>query len=674
MKVLTALPRARKRSWPPQLHILLDRSRHLAPFWTDQDALCTKLLKLLDNRRPAAFVVHDGRIGPVDIDTARGEVYGPPPAGGVVLALGDLGSLNGSEHTWLQLGEALRAAGCRAVAVVPIPVELVSPTLGVVWEAIGWDHSATPSVLDPLARQDLVTRLLMLASPAVRLEPGLIRGLRLALLPEADVGIEAQVWLHPEIAHASSVAAVLQAPSQARLRETFVSEPLGVQKQALAIIRDWRFGQPDEVWFEELLGLPPAVTGLDYANDLDEARAFIDAIEAGAGPNVEGALSPGLAVWLSAVADRAPEAWKYPSFRRLAWNIKKSVEGYVPPLPPVELPGGNHEQLLELRQRSGEVLVYRHGDPRAIGSPLGLVRSTNNLLWLVPAENPADRFAFWASRIPPAWAEDWGRDEHGPWVSFGVTGTDGSKVTQRLRWCPPGSFLMGSPVDEIGRFDDEGPRHRVNFAHGFWMFATTVTRALWVTVMGELPGGHAAGPDLPATEVSWEDARTFIEALNSMLPDLELSLPSEAQWEYACRAGTDTPHHFGRKINRMQVNYDADGLVPVASLPANGWGLHEMHGNVLEWCLDHWHDSYVGAPSDGSAWLDENADSAAERVVRGGSWRGDARYVRAAFRGRFEPSYRYDLLGFRCARVQSVSSSEWEAVPADPAAGRQAER
>ena len=169
--------------------------------------------------------------------------------------------------------------------------------------------------------------------------------------------------------------------------------------------------------------------------------------------------------------------------------------------------------------------------------------------------------------------------------------------------------MMGSPVDEAERFEDESPQHEVTISRGFWLFDTACTQALWQAVMGDNPS-HFKGADRPVENVSFEDVAVFLERLNERLPGLDLVLPTEAQWEYACRAGTDTPFSFGANITTDQVNYAgfapyagaAEGeyrgqTVPVGSLPANPWGLFEMHGNVREWCVDTWHESYDGAPA-----------------------------------------------------------------------------
>ena len=167
----------------------------------------------------------------------------------------------------------------------------------------------------------------------------------------------------------------------------------------------------------------------------------------------------------------------------------------------------------------------------------------------------------------PRWASAIGRDKYGLWAEFTIEGNAAKPPTkraakkksappkvplgpvrQRLRWIPPGRFLMGSPPDEEGRYSDEGPQHEVTIAEGFWMFDTPCTQALWEALMGENPSEFKS-PDRPVENVSWEDCRKFVEKINEKFDlekvDLSLSLPSEAQWEYACRAGTTTATYAG---------------------------------------------------------------------------------------------------------------------------------
>jgi formylglycine-generating enzyme required for sulfatase activity len=168
-------------------------------------------------------------------------------------------------------------------------------------------------------------------------------------------------------------------------------------------------------------------------------------------------------------------------------------------------------------------------------------------------------------------------------------------------WIEPGEFMMGSPEDESGRWSDE-LQHKVVLTKGYWMAETACTQELWQAVMGKNLS-HFKGEQLPVENVSWYDCKEFIEKLNKLVPGLDARLPTEAEWEYACRAGTKTPFSFGEIITTDQVNYDGNypyadekkgayraKTVEVKSLPPNPWGLYEMHGNVWEWCEDIYGD------------------------------------------------------------------------------------
>jgi formylglycine-generating enzyme required for sulfatase activity len=293
---------------------------------------------------------------------------------------------------------------------------------------------------------------------------------------------------------------------------------------------------------------------------------------------------------------------------------------------------------------------------------------------------------------PPAWASGWGHDRFGVFVEFSFSG-----ITQRMRWIPPGRFLMGSPESEPGRWETEGPQHEVTLSHGYWLFDTPCTQALWEAVAGNNPSRFQS-PTRPVEGASFDDVQGFLSRINADVPGLELGLPSEAQWEYACRAGTGTATYAGEMQILGESNapvldtiawyggnsgvgfeldngYDSSswhgkqhaheraGTRPVGMKAPNSWGLCDMLGNVNEWCIDHWHDSYDGVPADGSAWID-SGKGAANRVIRGGSWLDDARDVRAAYRSYDgDPAYRSADLGFRCTRVQAVSTTSGSAEP-----------
>jgi formylglycine-generating enzyme required for sulfatase activity len=224
---------------------------------------------------------------------------------------------------------------------------------------------------------------------------------------------------------------------------------------------------------------------------------------------------------------------------------------------------------------------------------------------------------------------------------------------------------MGSSGDELKRYRAEGPAHQVT-VESFYMGKYEVTQAQWRAV-ARLPKissdldsdpSHFKGGSLPVEQVSWEDAIEFCARL-SRATGRAYRLPTEAEWEYACRAGTTTPFAFGQTITPQLVNYD--GNRPYAQAPrgrsrettapvgfmgvANGFGLFDMHGNVWEWCLDYWHENYDGAPTDGRSW--KTAGDTGDRVLRGGSWYLIATYCRSAYRFKYSPDSRYIGIGFR---------------------------
>ncbi len=245
-----------------------------------------------------------------------------------------------------------------------------------------------------------------------------------------------------------------------------------------------------------------------------------------------------------------------------------------------------------------------------------------------------------ASGFAPAWASEWGEDRYGPFCCFRI-----GNATQRLRWIPRGSFLMGSPADDKERLDWEFPEQRVTIGGDFWIFDTPCTQALWKAVMGENPS-QFEGDDRPVEKVNWHDCQQFFGRLNSQLDDLELSLPSEAQWEYACRAGTTTSR-YEEDLDAIAWYFkNSDNQThPVGEKSPNAWGLYDMLGNVFEWCQNRWTD-----PSK-----HDSEQASAHRVVRGGSWLSNAQDVRAADRYHNAPSGRYGNLGFRGAQFQEPS-------------------
>jgi uncharacterized protein (TIGR02996 family) len=232
-------------------------------------------------------------------------------------------------------------------------------------------------------------------------------------------------------------------------------------------------------------------------------------------------------------------------------------------------------------------------------------------------------------------------------------------VGMRFAWVPPGIFLMGSPKTERERQDNE-TQHRVRLTKGLWLGVHPVTQAQWQSIMGNNPS-QFRGEDLPVERVSWGDCQEFC-AMLAQRDGRQYALPTEAEWEYACRAGTTAPFHFGAILNGTQANCNGNSpygtkekgpyqkrTSAVGSYRPNTFGLWDMHGNVWEWCQDGYRVTHSPDDAENPVHLEEQGSG---RVVRGGSWYDIARRCRGAHRGWFGPAYRLFTLGCRaCFRL-----------------------
>ncbi len=252
---------------------------------------------------------------------------------------------------------------------------------------------------------------------------------------------------------------------------------------------------------------------------------------------------------------------------------------------------------------------------------------------------------------PSAWACACGQDDYGFWQAIELFG-----VQQILRWIPPGEFEMGSPDNEAERFDNEN-LHYVTLTQGFWLADTACTQQLWTAVMGDNPSNFSDDPENPVDRLSWLDCEQFFSKANASLAvGLQLRFPTEAEWEYACRAGTQTPFSWGNNLTTEQANYDgsypyAGGkkgkyrkrTVPVTAFSPNPWGLYQMHGNVWEWCADWYVEHLKNNDVDPVGSVEGQY-----RVLRGGSWINFGRVLRSARRS-IHPDLRFQYPGFRLA-------------------------
>ena len=557
--------------------------------------------------------------------------------------------------------------------------------------------------------------LLTLMSSATRVEPPLLRELR-GLLPEGrnDAGIEGEVWCHHELDTAATACAI--APWAAPdWQQKFKQLPPLLQQRTLNCLRDWHAHLPQAIHHEETLlwqhltsvalsveeqakagdarqffnklantlQAPPESTplsrmrmaqlaerhirwvspmigsGESYLNRL--SVAVVQAEPARARKGLPTGINP--AEWLKQLPSMAKQRMDLVQDARCMLQLQAAGASLSNGTTRLATFDVDRDTLLWAKQENGQPVYFpwhwqsaEFPDSNAPSLPQPLI--ARNETGAIPAypslivHTGQQRMRF-DCFIPPAWASAWGQDIFGCFADLEV-----KDILQRFRWIAPGSFLMGSPENEAERYSDE-TLHSVTLTRGFWLADTACTQALWQAVMDDNPSYFKGDLHLPVESVSWLDVQRFIKRLNGLFKDLDLQakLPNEAQWEYACRAGTQTPFSFGDNITPEQVNYDGDypyaggskGLyraktVPVKSLPPNPWGLHEMHGNVWEWCAD-WYDGYPK-----QAIVDPTGPGHGEhRVVCGGSWYDNAGSTRSANRGWVGPDFRHFNFGFRLA-------------------------
>jgi formylglycine-generating enzyme required for sulfatase activity len=672
-RFLTTIPRSSRKVWGRHAQVFVDRSRRLIPYWEDQARACRALRAIYPPEGYSEVVMPEGRFQPSWMTIGRQVVdYQPPPPGSTVVALSDLGVLDRRGpallERWIERGRWLRDLELEPLALVPYRRAACPRELSRYWTIIPWETSpdADAPALAEAETEALVTQILTLLSFTLRIEPQLIRFVRRPLAAgRGEPAIESRVWQYQDFGDSHCEAAELPRATADALRAGLPRQDPGLRRQIYERVAAAHWEIYDGVWYAELANL-----GADEEIDDDERRAmrawFQDQAET-LGEKGAGVLEA-LKAWHGEVSERllrVPYRDRGELGRALhqIWAIvhRGDPDALLPEGADLRLLPREAERLVELRQWGNRLIV---GGPGAGGSPLALIRARQARLRIERVDD------FWERRQPPAWAEAWGRDEYGAWVTFRA-----GEVVQRMRWIPPGTFWMGSPEDEPGRYAHEGPRHEEVIPRGFWMFDTPCTQALWQEVMGKNPSRFRS-PDRPVERVSWDDCQEFIRRWNVRFEGLSLTLPTEAQWEYACRAGTETATYAGPMEIKGQNNapilheiawyggnsgldFDlADGWTasdwpekqfefaqagthPVGRKRANPWGLYDMLGNVWEWCADLWTDDYT---TTSRAALE---GSSAVRVLRGGSWLVYARYVRAACRIRFEPGYRLDSLGFR---------------------------
>lgn len=664
-RVIRRLP----RQWVAgtgRVRLVLDRSRHLVPFWSDQRLLEMELRWRLGPH--SLEVRYLGHAGPMELLAER-------ETEGLQLVVSDLGFFGSREsrETWKRLGEAWSGQGARLRALVPCPPERWDQDLAKLWNATEWENpkieTRTEEPLSVEARAKRLGALQKLVAPLVRVEPGLLRALRLLLGRSADAGTEADLWaLFPN----PSTVAATPPPAVAEWRQKLISEGLepDLQRRVLEVIRHWHRQLPPLILAEEIgIHGPAGVEAEEQQRYLDYLRAACAEIEK------RGSETARVAAWFERWTGRMTNM---PADEELvtaligAWR-RLAADGEA-----LRLPEWASSALLAALEPAGELRkfgIWQRGNEiilgdRAEGSPIGEIRSSGSTIQVVGAqprpfllETANRRLAFELEELPPklrivsnlevvelwtetrpAWASAAGRDQYGLWADLEVGG-----VRQRMRYIRPGRFLRGSPETEKGRYEYECPQHQVTLTEGYWLADTPCTQELWQAVLGQNPSGFE-GAKRPVEQVSWDDVQLFLEKVNERLAGYEMvaRLPSEAQWEFACRAGTRTSTYAGEEESiRAEIAWyftnSGRKTHEVARRLPNPWGLFDTLGNVWEWCADFGSKKYDDAPE-----IDpEGPAVGSDRVVRGGSWHSDVRRIRAACCYAYGPGFCYARLGFR---------------------------
>ncbi len=712
------IPFEPQRAWASRVTVVVDKSERLIPFRLDQNRLLRRLRLDLGRKAVREVRYMEGFPRPWRCRRRHFKRF-PVKRGEPILALSDLGFYGDvpQQAVWKSLAYGQNRYGGDAVALLPCPASRWNPAAIRLWKAIDWSAPTNPSRFgcwsDDASLLQRAENLLSLLAFAVRIEPGLMRAARRLLPPgAADLGTEADAWSHPQLSSRFSLYAEPASEEfRQRLQARFAAQADKLKQEAIAALKAWRRGTPREIWGFEVLALDGALladaSGITPQETASARQAMVDMVATLDGDSsIAPRLRRAVTHYLRRRLDHQPQTViRKPAIRHLFQNAREVVwDGDGPPPfprgvgPDVLPPSDQAPVLWQVQQIGSELFVLPAGSAATAGSPLLHLSSANGILSLETGESrhspqhpldPAtpfplpqsstltlrtDRTVATLRRIHrPKWAATMGRDRFGMWASFEVAG-----VSQKMRWVPPGRFYMGSPEDEPGRWKGEGPVHLETVREGFWVADTPCTQELWLAVMEENPS-HFPSPNRPVEQVSWSDVKIFFEALNERVEGLSSRFPSEAEWEYACRAGTldatyagplevegaesgkaleDIAWYGGNSGEGFELEGSDEerGTHPVAEKAPNSWGLYDMLGNVDEWCQDHWPEKYDAEPNP----------EGTRRVIRGGSWLNFARDVRAAYRFHYEPSVRDSNLGFRLAQGQGALQQGAERAGAEP--------
>jgi len=790
------LPHATRHRAVGEVWVVFDIAQRLIPYELDFADIIDEVRRLLGAANVRLWRVSEVPDAVLSVSRGRAEVEAErvggripaPPAGTPVLILGDLGLLSRdgvAAPQWVAFCRRLATVGARPVAWVPVSPQRVTREAARYAQV----HCLGAGDLRPVKPHrcavqvqwpdDALRRLLIRIACCVRVEPALLRSLRL-LSPDtaAEPGLEALVWAHPTDVRAGYRFCEIATPALVSYRAAFAV--LGTsrggraeQDEILRRMLAWHAYRGRSTESVEVL-VWQSHTGRN-APDPESEQRRIDAVSWAEKlvANLSDASGEVMGYARDLLARQGGDAHLMKARSRIFSRLWALTEENTVPFGLLPSDVADAKAVLTDRVQQSGFLVVQESCSLRVEIPnrltAGQPASVMPLPWIaVPPTDGFDwsrsdgAFRYWlpwqgkSFALPlgdmperatfnlvggnrrfvlgllnrPSWATEWGVDSNGlyalapsafgelaklywttedevrvpySWppsaraysaaprplkLDYGLTlGADlqyglyldvpfGS-ATQRFRWIEPGEFDMGSPEGEEGRDDDEGPRHVVRLTEGFWLAETACSQSVWESVMGRNPSEFTDDPQNPVEQVSWDDVQGFLREVERRLPGVKADLPTEAEWEYACRAGSETAFSWGDGIAPDQANYKAtesyangptgeyrERTVPVKSYAPNAWGLYQMHGNVWEWCEDGPRE-YDGAPQVDPRGP-EGGEAEAPRAVRGGSWFHNPHGLRAAYRSDGLRAWRDVLQGFRFS-LRSTSQQRGAERPPEAA-------
>ncbi len=678
------IPFYQRKRTHDQITVIKEHALHCAPFRLDQEMVVEHLskatarggLQVLD-----AFFPY-GLTNPASGDSStvirRREVE--PTPGSHILILGDLGLLlkikdafdRDAVEWWYRACRRWSSRGCKVFALVPLGYERVPAKLRAWVEPIAWQGDAVRSLTHQQQEQG-VTRLLTMAYPAQQIEPGLLREFRRLCAGLEDASIEARFW--QDWRHGGpTYDAVKQTEASARKAFETDFEQLDdlTITQILRSMRHYRIARGYSVlWQMELMNLPKRLRDLidpnsaeqDIANQTYQALCF-QMHHGGTYGLPDRLMSLSLHASEHAIEDSDIGSAVRTIRNRCLPDAKRSDQTRF-----VELPPSVETRKVQIECNPSGIGLRGVGKSAlnsiAVGSSNRVTMASGRpvLELYVPGgsiENPIR--SFWKSGKKPDWVSAFGKDDYGLWCEFqlpnrwsddkaktnDLKGSDPEGfVTQRMRWIKPGKFVMGSDASTKELWIGDETEHEVTLTQGFWMADTPCTQGLWMGAGARENSSRFQGFSNPLERVSWEDCQGWLKGLGEVFPQMQPALPTEARWEYACRAGSTGRYCFGdeeRELERYAwyAKNSGGATHPVGEKLPNAWGLYDVHGNVWEWCQDWYGDFTKASVTDPTG-----PAKGTTRVIRGGSWSDPARSLRSACRLRLDPGYRYINLGFR---------------------------